>query len=72
MFIPIYYYIIVERIILVLYCLLFVPSLYRYLMMYIFSTYCREILVHMHNWVLTRYELLSLAPDKWVVSIVIS
>lgn len=55
-----------------IYCLLFVPSLYRYLMMYIFSTYCREILVHMHNWVLTSYELLSLAPDKWVVSIVIS
>lgn len=32
----------------------------------------REILVDIYNWVLTRYELLSLAPDKLVLSAVVS
>lgn len=31
-----------------------------------------EILVDMHEWVLARYELLSLAPDIWMSSPMVS
>lgn len=31
-----------------------------------------ETLVDMNDWVLTRFELLSLAANKWVVNVVVS
>lgn len=31
-----------------------------------------EILIDMHDWVLNLFELLSVAANKWVVSVVIS
>lgn len=31
-----------------------------------------EILVDMNDWVLTHFELLSMAADKWVVNAIVS